>query len=76
MAQDIQPHFPELVYQRYDREKDKPLLMMDYSGLSVIALKAIQEQQAIIDDLKNKDRQKELLIEQLIKRIENLEKKN
>jgi hypothetical protein len=83
MAQDIQPHFPELVYQRYDREKDKPLLMMDYSGLSVIALKAIQEQQAIIDDLKNKDQQKQIMVdqlklmmEQLTKEIEILEKKN
>jgi hypothetical protein len=76
MAQDVQPYFPELVYQRYDREKDKPLLMMDYSGLSVIALKAIQEQQLVIDDLKNKDRQKDLLIQQLIKRIEAIEHKN
>jgi hypothetical protein len=76
MAQDVQPYFPELVYQRYDREKDKPLLMMDYSGLSVIALKAIQEQQQVLNELKNKDQQKDLLIQQLIKRIEALEHKN
>jgi hypothetical protein len=49
MAQDIQPYFPELVYQRYDRELTKPVLTMDYSGLGVIALKAIQEQQQIIN---------------------------
>ncbi len=44
MAQDVQPYFPELVYQRYDREITKPVLTMDYSGLGVIAIKAIQEQ--------------------------------
>jgi Chaperone of endosialidase len=48
MAQDVQPFFPELVYQGYDRELSKPLLTMDYSGLGVIAIKAIQEQQLII----------------------------
>jgi Chaperone of endosialidase len=59
MAQDVQPYFPELVYQRYDREITKPLLTMDYSGLGVLAIKAVQEQQTIIqnqqkqiDDLK------------------------
>jgi hypothetical protein len=50
MAQDIQPYFPELVYQRYDRDLTKPVLTMDYSGLGVIALKAIQEQQQIINN--------------------------
>jgi Chaperone of endosialidase len=50
MAQDIQPFFPELVYQRYDRELTKPVLTMDYSGLGVIAIKAIQEQQQLIQN--------------------------
>lgn len=61
MAQDVQPYFPELVYQRYDRELTKPVLALDYSGMGVLAIKAIQEQQKIIDELK--------------KRIEELEKK-
>ncbi len=61
MAQDVQPFFPELVYQRYDREIAKPVLTMDYSGMSMVAIKAIQEQQQII--------------ELLMKRIEVLEKK-
>lgn len=87
MAQDVQPYFPELVYQRYDREKDKPVLTMDYSGLGVLALKAIQEQQKMIDELKAQLAQSKVndlsdtvkkqqeLIDQLIKRIEQLEKK-
>jgi hypothetical protein len=76
MAQDVQPFFPELVYQRYDREKTKPVLTMDYSGFGVLAIKAIQEQQVIIDELKSKDIKQQLVIENLLKRVEALEKKN
>ena len=45
MAQDVQPLFPELVYQRYDREITKPVLTLDYAGFGILAIKAIQEQQ-------------------------------
>jgi len=87
MAQDVQPYFPELVYQRYDREVTKHVLTMDYSGLGVLAIKAIQEQQKIIDDLKKQVdaakttdllevvKKQQETIEQLTKRIEQLEKK-
>jgi hypothetical protein len=75
MAQDVQPLFPELVYQRYDREITKPVLTMDYSGFGVLAIKAIQEQQIIIDDLKAKEAKQQLLIENLLKRVEALERK-
>lgn len=51
MAQDVLPYFPELVYQRKDRETKEPFLMMDYAGFGVIAIKAIQEQQIIINNL-------------------------
>lgn len=54
MAQDVQPYFPELVYQRYDREITKPVLTMDYSGMGVIAIKGIQEQQKIIEAQNNR----------------------
>ena len=65
MAQDVQPYFPELVYQRYDREITKPVLTMDYSGLGVLAIKAIQEQQLII----NAQDKKIVLLEEEIKKI-------
>ena len=65
MAQDVQPFFPELVYQRYDREITKPVLTMDYSGLGVIALKAIQEQQQIIE----KQNDKIAMLENELKKI-------
>lgn len=63
MAQDVQAFFPELVYQRYDRDHTNPVLTMDYSGLGVIAIKALQEQ-LLLQDQK---------IDLLVKRIEKLE---
>jgi hypothetical protein len=54
MAQDILPYFPELVYQSYDRETGKPFYMMGYDGFGVIAIKAIQEQQKIIETQNDK----------------------
>ena len=60
---------------------------MDYSGFGVLALKAIQEQQKIIDGLKNEIdqinssnlfevvRKQQEVINQLLLRIEGLEKK-
>ncbi|MCF6307013.1 MAG: tail fiber domain-containing protein [Flavobacteriaceae bacterium] len=47
MAQDIQPYFPELV--NTDEEGN---LGLNYAGLSVVAIKAIKEQQKEIEDLK------------------------
>jgi Chaperone of endosialidase len=75
MAQDIQPFFPELVYQRYDREVTKPVLTMDYSGLGVIAIKAIQEQQKQMEEMKKENDDLKDKIEVLMKRVEVLEKK-
>jgi hypothetical protein len=75
MAQDIQPYFPELVYQRYDRELTKPVLTMDYSGLGVVAIKAIQEQQSIIQQQQQQLTKQDEKIDLLLKRIEKLENK-
>ena len=75
MAQDVQPFFPELVYQRYDRDIAKPLLTMDYSGLGVIAIKAIQEQQKQIEEMKKENIDLKEKMEALLKRMELLEKK-
>ena len=44
IAQDLQQHYPSLV-------ADGETLTVNYAGLSVVALKAIQEQQAIIEKL-------------------------
>ena len=75
MAQDIEPLFPELVGQA-----DDGYLGLNYSGFGVIAIKAIQEQQVIIDAqqqqleaLKMSQDQTNLQLERLLKRIEILE---
>jgi hypothetical protein len=49
MAQDVEPYFPDLVFRKKDRETGAPFLMMSYQSFGVIAIKAIQEQQAIIN---------------------------
>ena len=50
IAQDVETLFPEFIYKNADRD-GKELRTMDYAGLSVVALKAIQEQQVIIEAL-------------------------
>ena len=47
LAQEVKREFPELVY--YDEISD--LFTLDYASLSVIAIKAIQEQQVVIKEL-------------------------
>ncbi|WP_460218373.1 tail fiber domain-containing protein [Psychroserpens sp. MEBiC05023] len=47
IAQDVQTIFPHLVYKNAQDEDDQ--LTMDYSGFGVLAVKAIQEQQEVID---------------------------
>lgn len=55
LAQDVQKVFPELIAVNTTNEGNPEVehqLGMDYSGLGVIAIKAIQEQQAEIEALK------------------------
>lgn len=75
MAQDVQPYFPELVYQRYDREITKPILTMNYSGLGVIAIRAVQEQQLIIRQQQEQINRLEAKMDELMKRLEQVERK-
>jgi hypothetical protein len=51
IAQDVESFFPEFVYKNLDKRAGKEVYSMDYAGLSVIALKAIQEQQVMIKEL-------------------------
>jgi hypothetical protein len=72
MAQDVQQFFPELVYQRYDRDITNPLLTMDYSGFGVIAIKAIQEQQKIIETQNEKIKSLEYEIQKIKTALESI----
>lgn len=70
-AQDVQKYFPELISVNTTNEANPEVqdqLALNYSGLSVVALKAIQEQQLLIEAMKQD-------IAELLKRIELLEKK-
>ncbi|MEM7102793.1 MAG: tail fiber domain-containing protein [Bacteroidota bacterium] len=49
IAQDFKAHFPELVFIVED-ERSKGVHALNYSGMSVLAIKAIQEQQQMIDN--------------------------
>lgn len=48
IAQEVLPLFPELVVKTTDKENGE-LLAINYSGMSVVAIKAIQEQQETIN---------------------------
>lgn len=47
IAQDVEPLFPELVYHSVGEGKD--IYTMDYAGFGVVSIKAIQEQQKLIE---------------------------
>ena len=52
LAQEVEPLFPQIIYKNVNDNKDD-LYRMDYSGFGVIAIKAIQEQQKIIQLQRN-----------------------
>jgi len=58
MAQDVLPHFPELVLH----DQDNDTYLVNYKGLSVVALQAVQEQQQEIDDLEKRVAELERLV--------------
>ena len=49
IAQDVEPLFPQLVNDMEQRENKPSIKAINYSGFGVLAIKAIQEQQKIID---------------------------
>jgi hypothetical protein len=61
IAQELQDYFPELVYEALDDKSGESFYTVNYNGIITVAVKAIQEQQEII--------------EQQAKRLEALEKK-
>jgi hypothetical protein len=60
IAQDVQVVFPEAVF-----ENERGLLMLNYDKLEVLAIKAIQEQQEAINELKKQNEQMKGEIEAL-----------
>jgi hypothetical protein len=74
MAQDIEPIFPELVSKTLQTD-GKEIYTLDYSGFGVIAIKAIQEQQTLITDLKNENDILKKTLADLENRLKKLEEK-
>jgi hypothetical protein len=62
IAQDVQPLFPELVFES-NADMGENSLALNYSGFGVIAIKAIQEQQKEIESLKERIEKLEQLIQ-------------
>ncbi len=57
IAQDVEPVFPSLVNHikpNPEANENEDLYTLDYAGFSVVAIKAIQEQQEIIEELNGK----------------------
>ncbi|QEC66740.1 tail fiber domain-containing protein [Panacibacter ginsenosidivorans] len=53
IAQEVQPLFPEAVYEQLGKnDKAEDYLSLDYTTFGIIAIKAIQEQQKEIEELK------------------------
>jgi hypothetical protein len=69
LAQETKGLFPELVHQ----EDETDFYGISYMGLSVVAIKAIQEQQNIIESQQETIQANQDLIQDLISRIEHLE---
>jgi len=70
IAQDVQPILEELVQEGHDKDK---LLSLNYEGLIPVLINAIKEQNEIIEKQKNENIQQGKSIENLIKRVEQLE---
>jgi trimeric autotransporter adhesin len=75
IAQEVEKIFPEFIFKSEDGIKG-----IAYRNFSVIAIKAIQEQQELIINLEKKNQELEQQFQQqvntLIQRIEALEKKS
>jgi len=72
IAQDVQALFPEMVTRASTRDAAGSALLVNYAGMSVLAIKAIQEQQQQLDQLKTENAQLKARLEA----IEQYLKKN
>ncbi len=71
MAQDVEPYFPDLVFHKKDRETGAPFMMMSYQSFGVIAIKAIQEQQQIINSQEERIKALEADVQAMKRKLRN-----
>jgi hypothetical protein len=70
IAQDVEQIFPQLVTPPTTDGERETAYTMDYSGFGVLAIKAIQEQQEIIDAQERRITKLEVLVAELLKKGE------
>ncbi len=70
IAQDVEQIFPQLVTPPTTDGERETVYTMDYSGFGVLAIKAIQEQQEIIDEQEKRIAKLEVLVGELLKKGE------
>lgn len=68
IAQDVEKVFPELAMRSKD-ELGEETLMLNYAGFSVLAIKAIQEQQQLIEAQQSQIKQQEARLDSLEKEM-------
>ena len=66
IAQDVEQIFPHLVMTPSNDPERPSNYTMDYTGFGVLAIKAIQEQQAIIEDQEARISKLEALVAELL----------
>ncbi len=67
IAQELKSLFPEFVFQ----DEGSEYMGVNYAGLSVVTIKALQEQQSEIEELKAKNKELEKKIDQILQKIED-----
>jgi len=69
VAQEVKELFPELVHDLTDDKTGESFYTLNYSGITVLAVKAIQEQQEIIEEQAKR-------IEDLERKFERMQRRN
>ena len=78
VAQDVQTAAQNIGYDFSGVDKpasDKDIYALRYSDFVVPLVKAVQEQQQVIDNLKKKNQDMQTTLDELLKRIQKLEDK-
>jgi len=68
IAQEVQDYFPELVHENINDQTGESFYTLNYDGITVVAVKAIQEQQEIIEKLEER-------IEDLERKLEKMQRR-
>ena len=75
LAQDVQTLFPELVQEQMERNGTNTYLSLNYAGFGVLAVKAVQEQQAEMATLRKDNETLRQQMDALEARLIQMEKK-